>query len=1103
MVDIARLGFEIASNVLRQGRRDLDALAGAAGRVETASARAQREIDRQTRGIGSLGAAMRALAASAAVTSIIALTRAIATQSDEYAGITGRLKLVTTGTQQLVQVQAQLFAIAQKTGSTYKGVADLYTKVAANTKSLGLSQKQLASFVTTANEALQVGGASAEEAAGSVQQLGQALASGVLSGDEFKTLRESAPRLIKAIADGLHTTTDELGKMAEAQELKTKKVLGAVIDQEKAVADQFAQLPETVGRAITRFQNSWQKALGTGADVKPLIEAIDQIRGNLDDPHIVQGLSQVASGIVAITSETIKLVAVLGNNWADTLNAGMVLAAVLIGKVTSGLAAQAAAWTADILLINIHTVALAENARREALATTIMAIHTEAEVAAAVAEVALARAMGTTTIAIAAQTAANSRLTAATVANTTAQAAATIAAARATTAMAAATIGARVLAATLGLLRLVFTGLGGWVGVAVAAIVGFVWWYNRAKHVTEEADLGKSLRDLAVDAEKFRSGGALYSPAQLKAIDDAEAKISDLSALIVEQDKMRKDAFAKGNSGQGLEITANIEAEAKEIEQLSADIQRLRQAVQPLDDMVANDPDASLLPDVLPTSSEEQLQRVKNKLDAFLAASERAAAIMQQQHEQRLVDDATYYAALRKQIDDDTGHKIDALRAENAIIAAEKVAKDEQARNAAKISANNAQIAELLKDQTTQQTLLDGEAAQAIRDKAKAMAEYNAQLAVTLAAQKLQHARDLQDATASPSQRRFNEGRRPRDDQFADAQLDAQAQFRDTGDADKYATQTQQLIAAHQAQLEEWANYYKQIEAMQTDFGVQWDQTWMSYADSVRNVGAQVAGDLASALDSALSKTAELAANTILWGEGGSAALKELARSILTEVVTSLIRAGLQMAVNYAMSRAFGAASLAATTAQAAASATAWAPAAVAASIATFGAADTAGLAAYLSSLAIGTATTTATSAAGGLAGHQAGGYTGDVGRSTVAGFVHGQEYVLNAGATARMGRATLDAMNDGSYRPEMSAPSHGGMGGGWSGNVVVNNHGTPSDVDAHVDAAGDLIVQLTPQIVQAAAATIAADMQENRGPVAGALNRGWQVTRQRGAGRG
>ncbi len=60
--------------------------------------------------------------------------------------------------------------------------------------------------------------------------------------------------------------------------------------------------------------------------------------------------------------------------------------------------------------------------------------------------------------------------------------------------------------------------------------------------------------------------------------------------------------------------------------------------------------------------------------------------------------------------------------------------------------------------------------------------------------------------------------------------------------------------------------------------------------------------------------------------------------------------------------------------------------------------------------------------------GFKDGGYTGNIGKSQVAGVVHGQEYVLNADATKRVGRGTLDALNNG-----------GTLESGSGVNVIIN----------------------------------------------------------------
>ncbi len=74
------------------------------------------------------------------------------------------------------------------------------------------------------------------------------------------------------------------------------------------------------------------------------------------------------------------------------------------------------------------------------------------------------------------------------------------------------------------------------------------------------------------------------------------------------------------------------------------------------------------------------------------------------------------------------------------------------------------------------------------------------------------------------------------------------------------------------------------------------------------------------------------------------------------------------------------------------------------------------------------------------MSGFKSGGYTGNYGKSDVAGVVHGQEYVLNAEATKRVGVNTLNAINNGStIQAEKQAQANAKASGGNSSNINLN----------------------------------------------------------------
>jgi len=77
--------------------------------------------------------------------------------------------------------------------------------------------------------------------------------------------------------------------------------------------------------------------------------------------------------------------------------------------------------------------------------------------------------------------------------------------------------------------------------------------------------------------------------------------------------------------------------------------------------------------------------------------------------------------------------------------------------------------------------------------------------------------------------------------------------------------------------------------------------------------------------------------------------------------------------------------------------------------------------------------------------GFQSGGYTGNMATDAVAGVVHGQEFVMNAGATAA-NRPMLEAMNRGAKG--VGGNSIVGTGNNSGVNVTIENYGTSKDFE-------------------------------------------------------
>lgn len=99
------------------------------------------------------------------------------------------------------------------------------------------------------------------------------------------------------------------------------------------------------------------------------------------------------------------------------------------------------------------------------------------------------------------------------------------------------------------------------------------------------------------------------------------------------------------------------------------------------------------------------------------------------------------------------------------------------------------------------------------------------------------------------------------------------------------------------------------------------------------------------------------------------------------------------------------------------------------------------GAAAAAAAIAAGMANVQAIRSAPTGQGYMAGGYTGDAPVNEVAGVVHGQEFVMNAQATSRIGASNLQALQSGAATIQHKAASPSTVSGtGLSLNVTINN---------------------------------------------------------------
>ena len=173
--------------------------------------------------------------------------------------------------------------IARGTRTEFEATATLYARLTRATADLGVSQNDLVQATTLVNQAFVAGGASANEQASAVLQLSQALQSGALQGDELRSLRESSPILLAAIAKEFGVAQGALKALGAEGKLTSDRIFKAILNAAPEIQAQFAVTQSTVSDSFTNLRTAAIEYTGTLNESLGVTAGFGQIVNGLAD----------------------------------------------------------------------------------------------------------------------------------------------------------------------------------------------------------------------------------------------------------------------------------------------------------------------------------------------------------------------------------------------------------------------------------------------------------------------------------------------------------------------------------------------------------------------------------------------------------------------------------------------------------------------------------------------------------------------------------------------------------------------------------------------------------------------------------------------------
>lgn len=321
--------------------------------------RFNREIEEGTNEANSL---MQTIKGAVAAYATIQTLSAALNLSDQLTSTTARMNLMNDGLQTTQDLQNMIYLSAERARGSYQATADAVSKLGLMAGDAFGSSQEIIAFMEQVNKQFTIAGTEAAGVDAAMLQLTQAMASGVLRGEELNSIFEQAPTIIQTIADYLDVPIGSIREMAAEGQITADIVKSAMFAAADETNAKFESMPKTFSQIWTSFQNTALMAF------QPVLQRMNEIANSEAFQtfvnNAIEGLSMVAGIALEIFDLLVGVAGVVADNWS------------WLSPIIYGVAAALAVYYGWLLLTKGAEMAMAAVHGIVAVAKGIMAAAT-------------------------------------------------------------------------------------------------------------------------------------------------------------------------------------------------------------------------------------------------------------------------------------------------------------------------------------------------------------------------------------------------------------------------------------------------------------------------------------------------------------------------------------------------------------------------------------------------------------------------------------------------------------------------------------------------------------------------------------------------------